>query len=315
MSESVTAVRSAPSSPSAMPSSRRSWRTTVWGEALSEFLGTFIMLAFGDGVVAMAVAALNQSGRGTLIFNASGDWLLIAWGWALAVTMAVYVAGGVSGAHLNPAITLSMAVRGRFPWKKVPAYAIAQFAGAFSGAALVYLNYKDAIASFERAHGVVRGVLGGAADSTVTFSIFATFPAPYHGVSPAGPLIDQIIGTMFLVMVVFALTDARNQAPLANLGPFVVGLLVAAIGMSFGANAGYAINPARDFGPRLFAWFAGWGEVALPGIRSYFWVPIVGPVIGGILGATVYDLLIRRVLEARAAANEAGIPTIPDDRV
>jgi len=282
------------------------WRTTVLGEALSEYLGTLVMLAFGDGVVAMAVAALNQSGRGTEIFHASGDWLLITTGWAIAVTVAVYVAGGVSGAHLNPAVTLSMAARRAFPWRKVPAYITAQMLGAFSGAALVYLNYKDAIASFERAHGVVRGQLGGAADSTVTYSIFATFPAPYHGASIAGPLIDQIIGTMFLIMIIFALTDALNQPPGGNLGPVLVGALVAAIGMSFGANAGYAINPARDFGPRVFAWLAGWGEVALPGIRSYFWVPIIGPIIGGLAGAFIYDIFIHQVLKARSQSGESG---------
>jgi glycerol uptake facilitator protein len=286
--------------------SKGSWRTGVVGEALAEYLGTFVMLAFGDGVVAMAVAALNQSGRGTEIFHASGDWLLITSGWAIAVTVAVYVAGGVSGAHLNPAVTISMAARREFPWRKVPAYIIAQMLGAFSGAALVYLNYKDAIASFERAHGVVRGQLGGAADSTVTYSIFATFPAPYHGTSVIGPLIDQIIGTMFLIMVIFALTDVLNQVPGANLGPVLVGLLVAAIGMSFGANAGYAINPARDFGPRVFAWLAGWGEVAMPGIRSYFWVPIVGPIIGGLAGAVIYDLFIHQILKARKESGEPG---------
>jgi len=263
------------------------------------------MIAFGDGVVAMAVAALNQSGRGTLIFHASGDWLLITWGWAFAVTIAVYVAGGVSGAHLNPAITISQAMKRGFPWKKVFPYIFAQLTGAFTGAALVYLNYKDAIASYEQTHGVVRGVLGGAADSTVTYSIFATFPAPYHGASVVGPLIDQIVGTMLLVVAIFAITDQLNQAPLANLGPFVVGLVVAAVGMSFGANAGYAINPARDFGPRLFAWLAGWGEVALPGIRNYFWVPIVGPIIGGIAGAFVYDFFIHDVLKARSTQTEA----------
>src|SRR5215467_9689524 len=116
------------------------WRTGVAGEALSEYLGTLIMIAFGDGVVAMAVAALNQSGRGTEIFHASGDWLLITWGWAIAVTIAVYVAGGVSGAHLNPAITLAQAARRGFPWAKVFPYIAAQFAGAYAGAALVYLN-------------------------------------------------------------------------------------------------------------------------------------------------------------------------------
>src|SRR5215467_4457383 len=285
---------------------RTNWRNTVLGEALAEYLGTFVMLAFGDGVVAMAVAALNQSGRGSEIFHASGDWLLITTGWAVAVTVAVYIAGGVSGAHLNPAVTLSMAARRDFPWRKVPTYITAQVLGAFSGAALVYLNYKDAIASFERAHGMVRGQLGGAADSTATFSIFATFPAPYHGASIAGPLIDQIIGTMFLIMIIFALTDALNQPPGGNLGPVLVGALVAAIGMSFGANAGYAINPARDFGPRVFAWLAGWGEVALPGIRSYFWVPIIGPIIGGLAGAFIYDIFIRQVLKARSQSGESG---------
>lgn len=275
------------------------WRTTVWGEMAAEFLGTFVMIAFGSGVVAMAVAALNQSGRGELIFAASGDWLLIALGWALAVTFGVYVAGGISGAHLNPAITIALAVRRGFPWAKVLPYAAAQLLGAYAGAALVYLNYRDAIRSFESAHGIVRGTLGGAADSGATVGIFATGPAPYYGTDYAGPLIDQIIGTMLLVLIIFALTDARNQPPKSNLAPLIVGLLVAAIGISFGANAGYAINPARDFGPRLFAWTAGWGEAALPGANNYFWIPIVGPVVGGLLGAFMYDLFIRDVLAAR----------------
>jgi glycerol uptake facilitator protein len=185
----------------------------VWGELLAEFLGTFVLIAFGDGVVAMAVAALNQSGRGTEIFAASGDWLLIAWGWALAVAFGVYVAGGVSGAHINPAVTLALAVKRAFPWPKVAPYMVAQVLGAFVGGALVYLVYHDAISSFEAAKHITRGALGGPADSTPTFSIFATFPAPYFGSSMIGPLIDQIVGTAFLLMFVLALTDERNQPP------------------------------------------------------------------------------------------------------
>jgi len=285
------------------------WRQTVWGELLSEFLGTLVLIAFGDGVVAMAVAALNQSGRGTQIFAASGDWLLIAWGWALAVTFGVYVAGGVSGAHINPAVTLALAVRRDFPWRKVVPYWVAQLVGAFVGAALVYLVYHQAIGSFEAAKHITRGTLGGAADSTPTFSIFATFPAPYFGSSTIGPLIDQIVGTAFLLMFVLALTDERNQPPRMNMAPLLVGLAVAAIGMSFGANAGYAINPARDFGPRFFAWLAGWGRVALPGVHGYVWVPIVGPLVGGVVGAVVYDLFIRDVLVAR------GVPPAADVEV
>jgi glycerol uptake facilitator protein len=280
---------------------RGGWRATVWGELLSEFLGTFVLIAFGDGVVAMAVAALNQSGRGTAIFAASGDWLLITWGWAMAVTFGVYVAGGVSGAHINPAVTVALAVRRGFPWAKVPSYVIAQLVGAFAGAALVYLVYHNAISSYEAAKGVTRGALGGTADSTATFSIFATFPAPYFHASMIGPLIDQIVGTAFLLMFVLALIDTLNQPPRGNLAPLLVGLAVAAIGMSYGANAGYAINPARDFGPRMLAWLAGWGRVAIPGIHNYLWVPIVGPLVGGVIGAIVYDVFIHQVLVKRGA--------------
>lgn len=280
----------------------------LWGELLAEFLGTFVLIAFGDGVVAMAVAALPGSGRAqsdTTIFLASGDWLLITWGWALAVAMGVYVAGGVSGAHINPAVTLAFAVRRKFPWRKVGPYMAAQLVGAFAGAALVLLNYFPAIDAFNKAAGASRGD----AKSLATYSIFATFPAPFYNGNPVGPFIDQIIGTMFLVMLVVAIIDMRNTAVQANLGPFMIGLAVAAIGMSFGANAGYAINPARDLGPRLLAWLGGWGEVAMPGTVDgafswYFWVPIVGPLIGGVIGVLVYDWFIGDVLHARTKLAE-----------
>src|SRR4051795_547232 len=121
------------------------WRAAPLGEYVAEFLGTAILIAFGDGVVAMAVAALNQSGRGTLIFQASGDWLLIGWGWGFAVTFAVYTVGGVSGAHINPAVTIALALRRDFPWRKVGPYIVAQVVGAFLGALLVYIVYKAAI--------------------------------------------------------------------------------------------------------------------------------------------------------------------------
>ena len=289
---------------------RAGWRATTAGELAAECLGTFILICFGDGVVAMAVAALNQSGRGEEIFVASGDWLLIAWGWGFAVAFGVYVAGGVSGAHINPAVTLAFAARRGFPWRKVPSYIAAQTVGAFLGALLVYIVYKGAIDSYERANDITRGD----PDSVPTFSIFATFPAPYFG-NWIGPFIDQIVGTAFLVAFVFAIVDKFNQAVRANLAPLVVGFVVVAVGISFGANAGYAINPARDFGPRFLAWIAGWGEVAIPGnyanISGYLWIPIVGPLVGGLVGAYVYDLVIRDVLIARgerpaAEAEERG---------
>jgi glycerol uptake facilitator protein len=282
------------------------WRATTAGELVSECLGTFILICFGDGVVAMAVAALNQSGRGTQIFAASGDWLIIGWGWGLAVAFAVWVAGGVSGAHINPAVTIAFAARRGFPWRKVPGYIAAQMVGAFLGALLVYIVYHAAIESYEHANHITRGD----PSSLPTYAIFATFPAKYFG-SWLGPFIDQIVGTAFLVAFVFALVDEFNQPVRANLAPLAVGLVVVAIGLSFGANAGYAINPARDFGPRLLALFAGWGKVAIPGdygnVNAYLWIPIVGPIVGGLIGAFVYDFAIRDVLVARGEKPEPGV--------
>ena len=283
----------------------------LYGELLAEFLGCFCLIAFGDGSVAMAVAALPGSGRAqtsTTIFLAAGDWLLIAWGWAFAVAFAVWVAGGVSGAHINPAVTLAFAVRRKFAWAKVVPYWGAQIVGCFVGAALVYLVYHYAIDAYDLAAHTPKS----SGQALASYSIFATFPAPYYGGSIVGPLVDQIVGTGFLLLFVVAVIDLRNTAVGANLGPLIIGFAVAAIGMSFGANAGYAINPARDFGPRLFAFFAGWGKVALPGSYSapgfsfswYFWIPIVGPLIGGVIGVIVYDLFIGDVLHARLKQSE-----------
>jgi glycerol uptake facilitator protein len=296
-----------------MVSSQRSagfaarWRSTLPGELAAEFLGTLILIMFGTGSVAMAVSALNQSGRGTEIFQASGDWLLICWGWGLAVMLGVYVAGGVTGAHLNPAVTLANALRRDFPWRKVLPYSAAQVVGAFAGAAVVYLNYHGAIDAYNSAHHIADRA---SADGSTTFSIFGTMPAPYFH-NWLGPFVDEVIGTALLICVLFALTDERNQPPKANVAPFVVGLVIVAIGISFGANSGYAINPARDLGPRLLAGLAGWGANALPGnygdISGYMWIPIVGPLIGAGVGALVYDKLIRDVLWARGKAEDTTV--------
>jgi glycerol uptake facilitator protein len=285
----------------------------LWGECLAEFFGTFVLIVFGDGVVAMAVAALPGSGRTsgpTVIFDAAGDWLLITFGWAFAVAMAIYVAGGVSGAHINPAVTVALAVRRKFPWKSVGPYVIAQVVGAFVGAALLFLLYHQAINAFDLAAKTPKS--GGQA--LASYSIFATFPAKYYAGSAIWPLVDQITATAFLLIFVVAITDSRNSMPSGNLAPVLVGYAVFAVGTSLGANTGYAINPARDFGPRLFAFFAGWGKVALPGtynvagfhFSNYFWVPIVGPIVGGIIGVILYDFFIGDILHARLKAQAGG---------
>ncbi|MFE0632261.1 MIP/aquaporin family protein [Streptomyces sp. NPDC058864] len=289
--------------PPLVKSSRLRSRGGLLGECLAEFLGMFVLVSFGCGVAAMAVAALPGSGRtagATTSFVGAGDWVMPVLGWGLAVTFGVYVAGGVSGAHLNPAVTLAFAVRRRFPWVKVVPYVFAQLVGAFAAAVLVYAVYHDAISALDEA------MKGPKTDghTLASFSIFGTVPASYFHGSLWGPLVDQIVGAAFMLIFIMAVIDMRNPAVRVYLGPIVIGLAVAAIGLSYGANAGYAINPARDFGPRLFAWAMGWGELALPGSQpgafsDYFWVPIVGPLIGGVIGVLVYDLFIGDVLHIR----------------
>jgi glycerol uptake facilitator protein len=279
------------------------WRRTAWGDYLGEFMGTFVLIAFGTGVVAMAVAGLPQSGRGDGI-TTNADWLLITFGWGMAVTFGIYVAGGISGAHINPAVTLAFATFRGFPWNKVPGYIIAQIAGAVAGAAVVYLNYRDAIQSFELASKITRD--GGAG----SIGIFVTGPAGYFG-NYWGPVISEITGTAFLILFVFAVVDLMNLPPKANLAPLIIGLAVFAIGMSYGADSGYAINPARDLGPRIFAWLMGWGQAAFPGVQgnlhSYWWVPIVAPCIGAIIGGIFYELGISYVLRSRHTPDASGV--------
>ncbi|MFT2095864.1 MIP/aquaporin family protein [Acidiphilium multivorum] len=161
---------------------------------------------------------------------------------------------------------------------------------------LVYLDYFRAIDAWNAAHHVASYAAPG---GLTTFSIFATFPASYLGGHMDLALIDQIIGTFFLLLFVLAISDNLNLSPTSNMGPLMVGLAVAAIGMSYGVDAGYAINPARDFGPRLFTWVMGWGKNAFPGPHGYWWVPIVGPMIGGVLAVYVYKWFISLTLVER----------------
>src|SRR6202162_3636418 len=225
---------------------------SLWAELTAEFLGTFVLILLGAGVVAMVVLFPSQT-PGELIH---GGYTNITLGWGLGVTMGIYVAGKISGAHLNPAVTLALAVFRGFPWKKVLPYSIAQVAGAFVAAALVYRNYLPA---FQRLDPNLEKTAG----------IFTTFPA-FPNLPQAG-FLDQVIGTALLLLLIFAITDEFNMPPGSNMTPIMIGLVVVAIGMSFGAMHGYAINPARDFGPRLFKVVGGFDNNGITDCCQGFW--------------------------------------------
>jgi MIP family channel proteins len=247
----------------------------TWRESAAELLGTFVLIVFGTASVAQKV--LSEGGVGSA--------LSIHLSWGFAVTMGIYVSAGVSGAHLNPAVTLALAAFRGFPWRKVVPYALAQTAGAFAGAAVTYLTYREA---FDRFDGGMRQVGGPLA----TAGIFATYPQPFLSTFPGG-FVDQVVGTALLMLGIFAISDRRNAGP-ATFGPVLVGGLVAVLGMTFGFNSGYAINPARDLGPRVFTFLAGWGTDVFRVGNHWWWVPIVAPCLGALLGGFLYDLLIAR---------------------
>lgn len=251
-------------------------KPTLTAELMAEFLGTMVLILFGNGVVAM-VMLFGTGVPGEVV---KGGYTNITLAWGLAVTMGVYIAGKISGAHLNPAVTITLAAYRGFPWSKVAPYCIVQVAGAFVAAALVFWNYHPAFLHADPGLDHTAGV-------------FTTFPA-FPEIWSAG-LLDQTIGTALLLLMIFAITDERNQPP-AQLTPIAIGLIVVVVGMAFGGMHGYAINPARDFGPRLFTAVAGFKNNGLTDGQTVFWVPIVGPILGGLIGGAVYDVGIRRFL-------------------
>ena len=252
-------------------------KPSLFGELAAEFLGTLVLIALGNGVVAMVTLFPSEPAiPGELI---KGGYTNITLGWGLAVLMGICVAGRVSGAHMNPAVTLALAVFRGFPWSKVVPYSLAQMAGAFAGAALVYVNYLPAFRHVDP-------------DLSKTAGVFTTFP--YPNASWPFSLLDQVVGTALLVGLIFAIIDPRNEPVAPKLQPFAISLVVVAIGVSWGGMHGYAINPARDFGPRLFTLAAGFQNTGFD--NQAFWVPIVGPLLGGLAGAAIYDGFIRRFL-------------------
>lgn len=245
----------------------------IFREYFAEFLGTLLLLLFGDGVVAQVT--FNKAAKGS-------SFLSINLGWALGLMCAIFVSGPVSGAHLNPAVTIANAVLRKFPWRKVPGYIAAQLAGGFAGAALVFCMYWPAFNDFD---GGVRQTVGEFA----TAGIFATYP--YKNAPHYASFITEVINTAILLICILGISDPRHKIP-SYMGALCVGLVVGAIGLSIGMMTGYAMNPARDLGPRLFTLVAGWGVAPFVASGYYFWIPVIAPIFGAILGIFAYDLLI-----------------------
>ncbi|WP_202081348.1 MIP family channel protein [Caldalkalibacillus salinus] len=229
---------------------------------VGEIVGTMLLIIFGGGVVAGVSLAHSKA--------QNAGWMVVAVGWGLAVTLAVYAVGDVSGAHINPAVTIGLATIGDFPWSQVPSYIIAQIIGAFIGSVIVWLQYLPHWQKTKNQEAIL--------------AVFSTGPAIKH--KPSNVL-SEMIGTFILV---FGLLTIGTNDFTQGLNPLVVGLLIVAIGVSLGGTTGYAINPARDLGPRLAHWLL---PIRGKGVSNwgYAWVPVVGPILGGVLGALVYRAL------------------------
>ncbi len=263
---------------------------------LGEFLGTTLLMVIGIGVNANDV-----------LLGKAPDRLMTSLAWGLAVALGVYLSGRLSGGHLNPAVTLALAARGDVPRSRVLPYMAVQLLGGFVGAWIAYQDYAEAFVAFERDGHLVRGALdaGGklAGEASGGAGVFATYP---QFDSVGRNLFSEILGTAVLLLGVRALTDRRNAAPGGYLEPLALGALVLAIGLGLGGPTGYAINPARDLGPRLASSVLGWGSAVFRSHGSYFWIPIVGPLVGGLIGSTLYDLAIGRHLPPKGQASPPG---------
>lgn len=274
-------------------------RNTLGGQFVAEFIGTALLVLLGTGVVANTIFATRLGATEVAPF-AAYNWNTITFGWGFAVAIAVYVAGGITGAHINPAVTVAAMVRRTIDAVTGLVYIVAQLLGAFVGAFLTHMLYWG---NFAQGYS----------------NPFYTGPAPGYEGLIANQYFAEIIGTFVLLLGIYAIVDnVRNVGPGANLWPLMVGFLVLAIGLSLGGPTGYAINPARDLGPRIYAALFTADTVAFA--DAYFLVPIIGPLIGGILGALCYDFGLKPLMptpaEPAPAPRGADVPhaTVPESR-
>ncbi len=264
-------------------------RATLLRQCLSEMTGTFILVFFGIGAVHVAVLTGAQQGL----------WQ-VAVVWGIAISLAIYATAAVSGAHINPALTLAFAAFREFPWRRAPWYMLFQFLGAVLAASVLYALFSSVLDQFESAHSIVRGTPGSEWSAMVYAEYFPN-PAVARSlhwtdasVRHAQAMLAEGLGTAFLAFFVLAVTDARNRSgPGSRLAPLFIGLTVSILISVMGPLTQAGFNPARDFGPRLFAYLAGWGSVAIPGPRGGFLtVYILSPILGALLGGASYQYLV-----------------------
>jgi MIP family channel proteins len=271
---------------------------------LGEALGTFLLVLFGTGSVACAV----------LTEALQGLWqVAVVWGFGVAI--AIYCSAGLSGAHLNPAVSLAFALlrRDRFPIERLLPYVAAQAVGAVAAGLAVLAIFGTFLARFEAKEGLVRGTPGSERAAMIfgeyfpNPAVFGTGPEAAALVTPLAAVLVEAFGTAILVFVIFTLSDPDNTAaPDPTLAPFFIGFTVAVLIGLFAPITQAGWNPARDFGPRVVAWLAGYGSVAIPGPQGGFWIYIVGPLVGGPLGGLVYERVVGPYLPRRVAASVEG---------
>ncbi|XP_042554246.1 aquaporin-7 [Dipodomys spectabilis] len=242
-------------------------------EFLAEFMSTYVMMVFGLGSVAHNVLT-NQK---------QGSYLGVNLGFGFGVTMGVHMAGSISGAHMNAAVTFTSCALGRVPWKKFPVYVLGQFLGSFMASATIYMLFYTAIQDFSGGLLTVSG-------PKATAGIFATY-LPGHMTLWRG-FLDEVFLTGMLQLCLFAITDKNNNPALSGTEALVIGTLICIIGVSLGMNTGYAINPSRDLPPRFFTFMAGWGTQVFSAGDNWWWVPVVAPPLGAYLGGIVYLIFI-----------------------
>nr|AXE28378.1 aquaporin [Daphnia tibetana] len=280
----------------ALPSNRN--LPSLTRAVLAEFVGTFILVAVGSGSVAQSQSTNGQK----------GDYFTINWGWFLGCTMGILVSAKASGGHLNPAVTMALTVAKDFPWKRLPVYWFAQYLGALVASGTVLGIYFEAIIE-KKDGGEFRINFNSSEPEPGSAAIFANYPAPYSSVLTG--LMEEVLSTMIFMLVICVVTNSKYSKVPTFLQPLYIGLSLLAMGVAYGSNGGYALNPARDLAPRLVTYFGGWGPRVFS-FRDYnwFWIFLVGPHVGALLGVAIFYSVLLDGAPIGSDSDDSQLPVV-----